>query len=181
METIKVNEKEYITYRVIETSAFTMELRLSCFKGQLPYFSFTGTKYKVNKDGSRNKRNIWLCSGAIGHEFMKAYPQFADLERFHCRDINGYPMYPFENGMYGLGYTKDGDTETKYNHYNKEDRIKFVARHFLITKTEAEALMNSLSNMSAEERVNTVNNLIEELKPIWKEEANRLLEKYYKK
>ena len=181
METIKVNGKEYITYRVIETSAFTMELRLSCCKGQLPYFSFTGTKYRVNKDGSRNKRNIWLCSGAIGHEFVKAYPQFADLERFHCRDINGYPMYPFENGMYGLGYTKDGDTKTKYNHYSKEDRIKFVARHFFISKERAEALIDSLSNMSAEERVNTVNNLIEELKPIWKEEADRLLEKYYKK
>ena len=31
METIEVNGKEYITYRVIETSAFTMELRLSLF------------------------------------------------------------------------------------------------------------------------------------------------------
>ena len=181
MKTIEVNGKEYTKYNVVETPAFTMSITLSCFRNQLPFFSFTGTKYKVNKDGSRNKRNILLCSGAIGHEFVKAYPQFADLERFHCRDINGAPTYPFENGMYLLGYTNEGEVCTKYNNYIKEDRIKFVARHFFISKERAEALMNSLSNMSAEERVNTVNNLIEELKPIWKEEANRLLEKYYKK
>lgn len=180
MMTIEVNGKEYITYRVIETSAFTMELRLSCFSGQLPYFSFTGTQYKVNKDGSRNKRNIFISGGAIGNEFVKAYRQFADLERFHCRDINGAPMHTYANGMYWLGYTSKGEVGV-YVHYDKEDRIEFIANHFFISKERAEALIDSLVDMSAKDRVDTVNNLIEELRPIWKKEADRLLEKYYKK
>lgn len=103
----------------------------------------------------RKSRQI-LAISILENEINKYYPNMRDLFKYNGRDANGVPMYVFDNGWY---YYTNGD-------------VKALSNHLLISEDEASKLI--------EEKVteNHFKYKIEQLMPIWYEEAQRLIEKY---
>lgn len=79
---------------------FDIKVRLDdeCKNGHAD-FSITGTSYAAGK--IKCERNM-ICSGAMGDEIAKEFPEFAIFDRLHLCDFNGAPMYAVGNGLYNL-------------------------------------------------------------------------------
>ena len=71
-------------------------------------FSVTGSTYRANKDGSRN-RNYRDCinGGCIHDTIAKHFPALKRAIKFHLCDSTG-PMYYIENTLYHI---KQGDLD----------------------------------------------------------------------
>lgn len=92
-----------LTYRVTkhtlkETFIIKISLADECKNGHQD-FSITGSIYEKGK--ALIDRNC-SCSGAIGDEIAKAFPELAIFNRLHLCDSDGIPMYAVENGFYHL-------------------------------------------------------------------------------
>lgn len=83
-----------------ETETFVIEIQLAddCKNGHQD-FSITGSIYEKGKPMIDR---YCSCSGAIGDEIAKAFPELAIFNRLHLCDWEGIPMYAVENGLYHL-------------------------------------------------------------------------------
>ena len=143
-------------------------------KGQTPYFSITASGYNMTKNGNRDRRYIdCICCGIMSDTILKLKPDFALMLKMHLRNINGEPSYAFENGIYFLGYSSNGEP---HNYSKSADEV--IADHFMITVDRVAKIRAEMANLSAESRVDYVKALVEELKPVWKAEADKTIETY---
>ena len=120
-----------------------------------PYFSVTGTTYKVNCHGERDKRYHGRLIGDYAHTtILKAFPELYDVVAFHLADINGLPCYAIENGWCCV----------------QEGNVGNLAGLLRISQEKAEELMS----ISKEEFVE----FVESQKSRWKSEALAAIKKY---
>lgn len=108
-----------------------------------PYFSITA--------------NTQYSGGCLHDEIEKYFPgKYTDLIKLHLSDINGIPMYAFENGWY---------------FYQKADTIT-LSEYLRISENDARELLEK--NISKEEFFN----FVEQNKPRWKQEADYCIKKH---
>ena len=116
---------------------------------QAPYFTITG-KYRNYYDETES------C-GCIHDKILQYFPQLEDFVRFHCRHMDGSPMYPVENGWYFV-----------QNH-----KVSALADHLLVTEEEAQKVIDDCSR-DKEAFVAVVKSHEDR----WKAEADALIKKY---
>ena len=133
-----------------------VDVTLRNLKGNpAPYFSVTGTIYKANRRGERDKRyQDCLQVGCIHATILKAFPGLSDVVALHLADINGLPCYAVENGW----------------HWVQEGNVGNLAGLLRISREKAEKLMS----ISKEEFAA----FVESQESRWKSEALAAIEKY---
>lgn len=97
-----------------------VNIQLTKFKGQAPYFSVTGEAYRIT---GRQGRPPMLASGCIHDYIQQVTSRFDDVIALHLSDIDGTPMHAVENGLYWLGQNKYQalDTEEAKRHFRCTD------------------------------------------------------------
>jgi hypothetical protein len=144
------------------------------FKGQIPYFTMTASGYNMTKNGNRDRRyRDCICCGTMSDIILALKPDFALMSKMHCRTINGEPSYAFENGIYFLGYSSNGEP-----HKYEKSSDEVIARHFMIAIDRVAKIKAELAELSAKDRIDYVKALINDLKPMWKAEADKTIETY---
>lgn len=124
---------------------------------QSPYFTITGTTYKGR----------WPQScGAIHDDILKYSKGLSDMIKMHLRDISGSPMYPVENGHFYYERIVN-DNDSKY--------VEVLSDHLMIPVEECKQL---IIEMQSGDSKRVLQNKIEEMKPIWMETANKIINKY---
>lgn len=149
------------------------------------YFSITAvliagdTKESTDKP-SKVHDNRWIACGCQ-HDEIKAFAgtEFNALIDLHLSDLQGVPMYAFENGKYyveiALGIAKyhkpeDGDA-AKY--------IKVIAKHLRISVVQAGDLVISMNGLSDMDRMILFAEFVKSQIPRWNEEARIATIKYF--
>jgi hypothetical protein len=144
-------------------------------KGQMPDFTMTANGYNMTKNGNKDKRyKDCVCCGTMSDIILALKPDFALMSKMHCRKINGEPSYAFENGICYLGYSPSNGEPHKYKKFSDE----VIARHFMITVDRVAEIKVELAELSAKDRIDYVKALINNLKPMWKAEADKTIETY---
>lgn len=84
-----------------------VEVTLTQFRNQKPYFSITGEVYLANKPAI--ERNLIRC-GCCHDDIQAITNEFDDIISLHLSDIDGLPLHPLENGFYHYaeGIKEDG-------------------------------------------------------------------------
>lgn len=98
-----------------------VEVKLTQFRNQKPYFSITGEVYLANKPAI--ERNLIRC-GCCHDDIQAITTEFDDIISLHLSDIDGLPLHPLENGFYHYaeGIKEDG---TPVYFKNEEEKQKF--------------------------------------------------------
>lgn len=153
-------------------SIIEVEYGLEYLKGNdQSYFTITGTEYRANGKGERDRRYTRGCitSGAIGDRIVKRDKYFTDINTMHLRYFDGSPMHPIENGLYWLGCTK-------YEDFNLEQ----VCDHFMIDEDEAYKLRDIIhAENDRDKQREILKDIIEKsYKKVWQEKADAVIEFY---
>ena len=165
--TLEENTKEYfysekgIDYRV------RTKIELNYISGnKFPYFSITAEVAERNRTGGQKR--FFASSGGCCHEqILKANKNFADIVAFHLRNIFGGAS--LENAIYWAGIGKNGEL--------KEENLKSI---LLATSEEVEDLLFKIFKKRGDEEAQkeVVRDYFKANEKRWKEEADRLIEKY---
>ena len=147
------HDKEYKRFCLVEG-----KLELTLLKGnKSPYFSITADIWIATQSGKKDRRyHEPIAWGCCHDAILAANKTYADIIALHLSDIDGVPMYAFDNGYYYL--------------HNEKYGIKVAARHFRITLEQA----TKLQKLTKEE----LEAWIETQKPRWKMEADNVIKKY---
>ena len=130
--------KKTIPSPVGKRSRWTLEVDVILHKigEQTPYFSVTGSFYP--NGGSVNSQNA--SCGCLHETILEHFPNLADVIALHLSDIDGTPMYAYENGKYFLDHPEEYDDDViakhfripvddvpllreRYNYYNNGDTL----------------------------------------------------------
>ena len=107
-----------------------------------PYFSLTA-------DGREKRGGCWResFSGCCHDEILAQWPDLAPLAALHLSDIDGAPMYAFENGWYALAGTADyGERYHRGNStpaLDAEQCLQSFANHCRISLDEAREIADA--------------------------------------
>lgn len=137
-----------------------VNIQLTKFKGQAPYFSVTGEAYHIT---GRQGRPPMLASGCIHDYIQQVTSRFDDVIALHLSDIDGTPMHAVENGLYWLGQTK----------YQALD-IEVAKRHFRCTDSEIIELLAAYKHGKQA----YIDYIDKHLRPRWQQEAQDVIDKY---
>ncbi len=101
-----------------------IDIQLTQFGNQIPYFSVTASVYPIGKP--KTERNL-ISAGCCHEEIQTLTEKFNDVIALHLSDIDGKPMYPLENGFYHYaeGIKEDGNPEY---FKNKDQEQAFKAK-----------------------------------------------------
>lgn len=125
---------------------------------------FTGTPSRMGEYMQINKQVFEIWGGGCMHDkVLEYFPEMADIVALHLSDIDGMPMYAVENGWYHI--TREFENGCKYLRLSKESIERL--------KNEVYFAENSTQTMKGR-----FEDFIESMKPIWKAEADAVIEKY---
>lgn len=169
-----LNEKTTVIKKVTlkGKSIIEVEYGLEYLKGNdQSYFTITGTEYRANGKGERDRRYTRGCitCGAIGDRIVKRDKYFTDINTMHLRHFDGSPLHPIENGLYWLGCTK-------WENFN----LKQVCDHFMIDENEAYRLRDVIhAENDRDKQREILKDIIEKsYKKVWKEKADAVIKFY---
>lgn len=137
-----------------------VDIQLTKFEGQAPYFSVTGEAYRIT---GRQGRPPMLACGCIHDYIQQVTDKFDDVIALHLADIDGTPMHAVENGLYWLG-------QTKYQGLDSEKAKK----HFRCTDSEIIELLAAYKHGKQA----YIDYIDKHLRPRWKQEAQAVIDKY---
>lgn len=137
-----------------------VNIQLTKFKGQAPYFSVTGEAYRIT---GRQGRPPMLASGCIHDYIQQVTSRFDDVIALHLSDIDGTPMHAVENGLYWLG-------QNKYQALDTEA----AKRHFRCTDSEIIELLAAYKHGKQA----YIDYIDKHLRPRWQQEAQAVIDKY---
>lgn len=137
-----------------------VNIQLTKFKGQAPYFSVTGEAYRIT---GRQGRPPMLASGCIHDYIQQVTSRFDDVIALHLSDIDGTPMHAVENGLYWLG-------QNKYQALDTEE----AKRHFRCTDSEIIELLAAYKYGKQA----YIDYIDKHLRPRWQQEAQAVIDKY---
>lgn len=137
-----------------------VNIQLTKFKGQAPYFSVTGEAYRIT---GRQGRPPMIASGCIHDYIQQVTSRFDDVIALHLSDIDGTPMHAVENGLYWLG-------QNKYQALDTEE----AKRHFRCTDSE---IIELLAAYKHGKQV-YIDYIDKHLRPRWRQEAQAVIDKY---
>ena len=143
-EKSKLYFDETLKRHILMTVKYGLE---DCYnKNQLPYFSITATGNLANKAGGIDTRykDPMVFSGCCHEIIQTHFPELEPLIRLHLSNINGKPLYAFENGYYFL-------KNKKHNNFRK---------HLRLSQTEADAIIKAYEENKNLTFWNVVLNLI---------------------
>ena len=134
-------------------------------RNNYPYFSIT------NDDGADHK-NI-----------LKWFPEYQDLIDLHLSNIDGVPMYAYENGIFFFWSSVDGHLGEKFANdgFSFDKNLKFLADHLRIPIDMAKEIRRKVV---AEYEPGGVRHkkrfceIVNSMKPRWKIEALNCIKKY---
>ena len=130
-----------------------VNIQLTQFKGQAPYFSITGEVYTYGKRG----RPAFVSCGCCHDSIQRITHKFDDIIALHLSDMDGTPMYAVENSLYWL------------------EHKGWQAMQSYLRATYEEAL--ELIKLSKDKQVYT-DYIDKHLRPRWKQEAQAVIDKY---
>lgn len=133
------------------------------------------------RGNSKPHFSITNYHGADHEAILKYFPQFKDLVELHLSDIDGIPMYYFENGFYWLAGAIDGNFGEKY-HGGCDGRSKFdclgiFADHCRITYDEAKEILLEMEFYDGIKK-EKLKEILDRMIPRWNQEAKNCIEKY---
>lgn len=137
-----------------------VNIQLTKFKGQAPYFSVTGEAYRIT---GKQGRPPMLASGCIHDYIQQVTSRFNDVIALHLSDIDGTPMHAVENGLYWLG-------QNKYQALDTEA----AKRHFRCTDSEIIKLLAAYKHGKQA----YIDYIDKHLRPRWQQEAQAVIDKY---
>jgi len=158
------------TIKKIHLHSSNETLYIVCGFGEIesnPYFSCTGTLAKgIRKEETYKKLpdGALICCGCIHDIILDVSPEHADIISLQLSDINGVPMYAFENGYYFYG----------------ENKIDVLAKHLRISIENATKLANELNELKSTElkKIKFLQFILDQ-KDRWKAEADAVMNKYF--
>lgn len=151
---------------------------------QKPYFSVTGDIQRLSGARWRDE-----ACGAIHEDILREFPELSDVVAMHLSDEDGVPMHAVANSFYWL--VGGCFTGTRWLHVNhpygqqasREDRIRIASGILRVDVGEGARLFEEFSiygispGMYAKGKEAMVN-IVEEMKPRWKREADAVIAKY---
>jgi hypothetical protein len=119
--------------------------------------------------------------GGAAHDLiLLMMPDLKPLVDLHLCNADGVPMHCVENGIYFVvGKTRHSHVYayTWENSNNTRDGLEVAASHFRVSIEEINVLIEKINACEAEanEIRNVVVEFVEDLKPRWKDEAERAI------
>jgi hypothetical protein len=129
-----MEQKNYIFtgYVSNDTVGFDVKITLNdeCKNGHSD-FHITGTMYDLTKDKTPSRKNE-ECSGSIGKEIVKHFPQFAIFEKLHGNDFEGTPFGAITDSFF---YMNDKKAAMRHLNVTSEEFCALQLAYFDEDKT----------------------------------------------
>jgi hypothetical protein len=178
-----------------ETATGLLEITISTEKG----FSITADFFENHSYGNKSPRRLTM-GGCLHERILAACPELKPLVNLHLSDLEGVPIHAVENGFYWLSkaagikqrWEPEQDAETCFQYLCKHLRVELTEANQIIVNVVnayiggkakiavSEEVTEKCRQMQHEQGIFDAKNLFkkiaEEMKPRWKQEAEKALD-----